>query len=80
MPAFDDCLRTSKRKLAEITVFGRQDPNQPSLQFKRVHSRERIYSIRVGIGWRALGLWEDEAIYWFWIGSHAEYDKLLNQL
>ena len=69
-----------KEKARRNYRLWRQDPNQPSLQFKRVHSRERIYSIRVGIGWRALGLWEADAIYWFWIGSHAEYDKLLNQL
>ena len=54
--------------------------NHPSLQFKRVHPTEPIYSIRVGIGWRVLGLREGEAIYWFWIGSHAEYDRLLNEL
>lgn len=58
----------------------RQNPNHPSLQFKRVHPREPIYSVRVGIGWRALGLREDDDIYWFWVGSHAEYDRLLNQL
>ncbi len=57
-----------------------QNRNHPSLQFKRVHPIEPIYSIRVGIGWRALGLREGEAIYWFWIGSHAEYDRLLNEL
>ncbi len=51
----------------------------PSLQFKRVHNVEPIYSIRVGIGWRVLGLLDEGAdtITWFWIGSHAGYDKLI---
>ena len=56
------------------------NPNHPSLQFKRVHTREPIYAVRVGIGWRVLGLRKDNAIYWFWIGPHGEYEKLLNQL
>ncbi|MBP1467374.1 hypothetical protein EYB53_016800 [Candidatus Chloroploca sp. M-50] len=49
----------------------------PSLQFKRVHPTEPIYSVRVGRGWRALGVMDATSITWFWIGSHAEYDRLI---
>jgi mRNA-degrading endonuclease RelE of RelBE toxin-antitoxin system len=56
------------------------DPYHPSLQFKRVSQRQAIYSVRVGIGYRAMGLLETNQIYWFWIGSHAEYDQLLKRL
>jgi len=45
-----------------------------------VGKRMSVYSIRVGIGWRALGLNVDDAIVWFWIGSHADYIKLLRDL
>ena len=41
---------------------------------------EPIFSIRVGLRWRALGLIEGDSIYWFWIGPHAEYDTLLKNL
>ncbi len=58
----------------------KQDRYHPSLHFKPVHTTEAIYSVRVGKGWRALGLIENEEIRWFWIGSHADYDKLLSQL
>ena len=27
--------------------------------------------------YRALGIEIDEGMLWFWIGTHAEYDKLL---
>jgi len=27
--------------------------------------------------YRALGVEIDEGMLWFWIGTHAEYDKLL---
>ena len=69
-----------KEKARKNYRLWQQNRNHPSLQFKRVHSIEPIYSIRVGIGWRALGLREGETIHWFWIGSHAEYDRLLNEL
>ena len=59
----------------------RQDPSHPSLEFKKTHTRREVYSIRVGMGWRALGLLVDEdAIMWFWIGSHNAYEKILRQL
>jgi hypothetical protein len=55
----------------------KENPAHPSLHFKRIHSQDAIYSVRVGRGWRALGLLEENTITWFWIGSHAEYDKLI---
>lgn len=59
----------------------RQDPYHNSLQFKRVNKEPPIYSVRVGIGYRALGLLEPgNHIYWFWIGIHAEYDNFLKRL
>jgi len=56
------------------------DPHHPGLQFKRVGSKHLAYSVRVGIGWRALGVRQEDAMVWFWIGSHAEYDRLLDKL
>lgn len=55
----------------------KDDPSHPSLRFKRIHNHEALYSVRVGKGWRALGLLDGEMITWFWIGSHAEYDRLV---
>jgi hypothetical protein len=58
----------------------RANPSHPSLQFKRIHAHEPIFSARVGIGWRVLGLLQGNTITWFWIGSHAEYDILIARL
>lgn len=33
-----------------------ENPFHPSLEFKEVKPREKIWSVRVGIGWRALGI------------------------
>jgi hypothetical protein len=56
------------------------NPHHPGLHFERIHGREDLYSVRVGLGWRALGLVEGDSIYWYWIGSHAEYDKPLKRI
>ncbi len=59
----------------------KKNPFHPSLEFKEVKPKENIWSVRIGIGWRALGVMktDDKKIIWFWVGSHAEYDKLLNK-
>ena len=58
----------------------RENPKHPGLQFKKVHDREPVYSVRVTVAYRAVGLLENEGVTWFWIGSHAEYDRLLKSL
>ena len=34
----------------------RDNPSHPSLQFKKIHDAESIYSIRVTLGYRALAI------------------------
>ncbi|NLG85476.1 MAG: hypothetical protein GX493_12920 [Firmicutes bacterium] len=58
----------------------REDPTHPGLQFKLIGKRKPVYAIRVGIGWRALGIKIDDGIVWFWIGSHADYEKLISSM
>ena len=53
----------------------KEDSNHPSLHLKKVG---RFWSVRVGIKHRALAVEIDEGLIWFWIGTHAEYDKLLS--
>ncbi len=52
----------------------RQDARHPSLHFKKVG---RFWSARVGLHYRALAVEREADLVWFWIGSHAEYDRLL---
>ena len=67
-----------RRQAREAYLLFRQDPLHPSLRFKRVHSARPIYSARVTLDYRALGVREADTITWFWIGSHAEYDTLIS--
>ena len=36
-----------------------------------------MYSARVGLHYRTLGLPREGGVHWFWIGTHAEYDRLV---
>ncbi len=66
-----------RRKAYKAYRLWRANPFAGSLRFKRVSKREPIYSIRVGRGYRALGLLEGGAIYWYFIGNHDEYEREL---
>ena len=69
-----DSVKTQARRAYRLW---RQNPLHPSLHFKRIHGHEALYAVRIGLGWRALGLLEGNTITWFWIGSHSEYNHLI---
>jgi hypothetical protein len=50
------------------------DPGHPSLQFKPVGP---YWSARVGRRYRALAVERNGDYIWFWIGTHAAYDRLI---
>lgn len=56
------------------------DPSHPSLRFKPAHTSQPIYTARVGLGYRAFAIRDGDTVTWFWIGSHAEADRLLSNL
>jgi len=63
------------RKLADKNFeLLKADPYHPSLHFKKVGP---LWSALVATHYRALGLDNDDTVVWFWIGSHADYDKLV---
>ena len=55
--------------------FLKDDERHPSLHYKKV---KQFRSVRAGIHYRALGIESGNDIIWFWIGSHADYDKIIS--
>jgi hypothetical protein len=53
------------------------NPAHPGLQFKKLEGEDAIYSARIGLDYRALGVMKKNRIVWYWIGSHADYDRLV---
>ena len=58
----------------------RENPAHPSLRFKKVHPRQPVYSVRVDLDWRAVGILERDTLVWFWVGPHPQYEALLRSL
>ena len=50
------------------------NPHHPSLHFRKIGE---VWSVRVGMHYRAVAEERQEGLVWFWIGPHAEYDRLL---
>jgi hypothetical protein len=57
----------------------RETPGAGSLHFKRVNNNEPIYSFRISKGYRALGLYEDDTVHWYFIGNHDQYESELRK-
>lgn len=79
-PSFWELYRAlplSVQSLADKN-FGllKADPRHPSLQLKKAG---RYWCVRVGAKYRAVGIEVEEGLLWFWIGTHAAYDKLIEQ-
>jgi hypothetical protein len=81
-PEFWACFRelptqVQTRARAAYALWA-SNPRHPSLRFKQIPAAgEDVWSVRIGIGWRALGARQGDDMIWFWIGSHADYDKLI---
>jgi hypothetical protein len=58
----------------------KKDSNHPALQFKQIHTIKPIYSIRITLSYRAIGIKENNTMIWFWIGSHSDYNNLIASL
>ena len=66
-----DIQRLADKNYALLQV----DSNHPSLHLKQIKG---IWSVRIGINYCAVAYREGDNFFWFWIGTHSEYDKLLS--
>jgi hypothetical protein len=78
--AFQKLPKEVQKQAKQTYRRWKRNPYQAALEFKPVHLTKPVYSVRIGLKWRAVGILENHVIVWFWIGSHEEYNKLLNLL
>jgi len=70
-----EALPSEVRELADKNYqLLKSDPRHPSLHFKKIGD---LWSVRIGSHYRALGTPVEGGIYWIWIGTHADYDKIV---
>jgi len=78
--AFQALPEPVQRHARQAYRLFRENPHHPSLQFKEIEAAPSVYSVRIGLHHRAVAVLTGQELIWFWIGSHAAYDKLLRRL
>jgi mRNA-degrading endonuclease RelE of RelBE toxin-antitoxin system len=68
----DETVRNRAKKAFELWI---ENPFHPSLHFKCINSEEEIWSVRITLDYRALGVPDGDTVTWFWIGSHKDYER-----
>jgi len=71
--------RVKKQARKAYQLFQR-NPNYPSLQFKRLETKDPHYSARISRDYRVVGLVDGDEILWDMIGTHADYDEYVKRL
>jgi hypothetical protein len=51
------------------------DPAHPGLSFERLRFDTDSWSVRVSRNYRAVARKHGDTMIWYWIGSHAEFDR-----
>jgi len=77
---YEELPEEIQRRADTAYELWQMNPLAHSLNFKQVGRRRPVYSVRIGRGYRALGLMTGDTVVWFWIGPHDEYDRLLKQM
>lgn len=73
-----DQLPEKIQKLADkkFKLF-RSKPFHPSLGFAQ---KGKVWTVEIGLHYRAIAWRNENNVVWFWIGSHETYNKLMNRL
>ncbi|MFZ1757476.1 MAG: hypothetical protein WAU10_27260 [Caldilineaceae bacterium] len=69
-----------QRRADNAYALWQLNPQARGLNFKRVNTNHPYYSVRIGRGYRAIDIAEEDEILWFWIGAHDEYERILRGL
>lgn len=79
-PRFWRCYQGLPKEIRDLAdrnyALLKSDPSHTSLHFKKIGT---VWSVRVGLHYRALATEVAEDLIWFWTGSHAEYDKIVGR-
>ena len=76
--AYERLALTAKTRAREAWRIFDQNPDYPSLHFKKLQSRHDLWSVRITQQYRAVGVRSNDTIEWIWIGTHNEFDNLFS--
>ena len=55
-----------------------QNPDHPSLRFKKLQARDGVWSVRINEQYRAVGVRSGETTERTWIGTHNDFENLFS--
>ncbi len=67
--------KTARAQAKKAYTLFLKNPAHPSLRFKPLKIDSSIWSVRIGLHYRAVGARVGDLIQWFWNGSHADFDR-----
>lgn len=77
-PRFWACYRQLPEDIQQLADRSydvlQHDSKHPSLHLKKIGA---LWSVRVGLHYRALAVEDGSDLVWVWIGPHDEYDRLV---
>ena len=73
---FEQLPEPAKRVATRNFQRLKENPRHISLRFKRIG---RYWSVRVGRSYRALAEEDGDDFIWVWIGSHANYNRMVGR-
>ena len=68
---------TIQKIAQENFAFLKENPRHPSLHFKKVG---KLWSVRIGLDYRALAAEDGSDYIWVWIGTHDEYKEMIKRM
>jgi len=75
---YRDLPKNTRKSARKAYHLWQQNPFHPSLHFKCINFKEHIWSTRISLGYRAIGVFEGDTITWFWVGDHKAYEKFFS--
>jgi len=73
--AYEALDKSTKKRARKAFELWAENPFHPSLHFKCVNAKEDVWSVRISLDMRVLGVLDGDTVTWFWIGSHDEYER-----
>ena len=67
----DDVRQEAREAFRRFNV----DPAHPGLSFERLRFRPDSWCVRITRNYRAVGRKESDSMVWYWIGTHADFDR-----
>jgi Txe/YoeB family toxin of Txe-Axe toxin-antitoxin module len=74
--AYANLSETNRRSARRAYSLFAENPDHPSLRFKKLGGYDHIWSVRINEQYRAIGERHGDTIIWVWVGSHNDFDKL----